>query len=157
MSTQTSFTSEEWQTLQRAPLWVLTVVGGSDRKVDKKELEAFVKEIQEASLYKGGLVREVLMSLVSGFNEIFKDFAAILGSQPDLLASLGEIADIIESKATPDEAQNFKGAMLLLGNKIAHASGGGLFGLGSKVSEIEKKGLAVLALGLRAEGTLKGG
>ncbi len=154
MGMQASFTSEEWRTLQRAPLWVLTIAGAADQNLDKKEVEAFLKELQEAALYKGELARELLLSLVSDFNAIFAEFMAYLKSQPDLMGSLGKIADILESKATPDEALKFKGAMILVGTKIAEASGGGLLGAGSKVSQQEKKALAALVVGLRAQGIL---
>jgi hypothetical protein len=137
MGMQASFTSEEWRTLQFAPLWVLISVGGLDPNRDNKEVVAFLKE--EALLYKGELAGELLSSLVSDFNAIFKEFLAYAKSQPDYLRSLGEIADILESKATPDEARKFKGAMILVGTKIAEASGAG-----------GQRALVALVFGLRA-------
>ena len=137
------FTPEEWQTLQFAPLWVFVAVAGADGKIDKKEIAALAKEISEALLFKGKLVREVLMSIAADFDNIWMKFQA----DPRMaLNGLQEVGQLLDAKSSVDEAARFKGAMLLIGRNIAEASGK-LFG--PKISEEEKRALVLIAAALK--------
>jgi hypothetical protein len=145
MSTQASFTSEEWCTLQFAPLWTFTAVAGADRKIDEKEIQALAKELQEAILFKEPLVRDVLLSVASDFSNVMLRYKK---DSRDTIGGLREAASILDRKATPQQARNFKGAMLLIGRNVAEASGGGLLGLGSKMSDEEKTAFVLVAAAL---------
>ncbi len=58
---------------------------------------------------------------------------------------LAQVAEILKAKATPEQARGFKEAMLLIGEKVAMASGSGLLGLGRKVSDAEKAALEAVS------------
>lgn len=147
MTTSAAFSPEQWQTLQFASLWTFTAVAGADGSVDEKEMRALAKELQEAMLFKEPLVREVLMAVVADLGGCLQAFRA---DKRDILKGLTEVADLLDAKAAPDEAQGFKRAMLLIGINVAKASGGSFFGLfGNKVSDKEKAALALVAMTLR--------
>jgi len=73
MSFRQLYTTSEWQTLQFAPLWVLSAMtgaistGGAGQSALENQIKALAKEIGEASLFKDPLAREVLMSLGTQF------------------------------------------------------------------------------------------
>jgi hypothetical protein len=146
MSTQASYTSTEWLTLQFAPLWVFSAVAAADRNIDKKEIEALAKELQEAILYKEPLVRDVLVSVATDFSNIMSQYKA---DSRNVTTGLQDVADLLDKKVTQQQAQNFKRAMLLIGRNVAEASGGGLFGRGKKMSDEETAALTLAAVALR--------
>ncbi len=145
MSDRASFTDQQWQTLQFAPLWTLTAVAGADGDVDVKELTAFVKELQEANAYKEPLVREILISLQADFQGVMEDFKA---DDRSILDGLQEAGRVLDENVGAQQARNFKLAMLLIGKNVAEASGGGLFGMGERVSNQEKKAIVLVAAAL---------
>ncbi len=140
------YSMDEWRTLQFAPLWVFTAISAADKKVSKKEVTALAKEIAEAHLYKEPLVQEVLGSVGSDFENVFRQYQA---DSRDVMRGLGDVADLLESKAEADQAKNFKMAMLLMGRNIAEASSKGLFGK-KKMGDNEKAALVLVAAALRA-------
>jgi len=143
MSTQASYTPEEWRTLQFAPLWAFTAVAGADRSIDQKEMMALAKELAEAPLYKDALTREVLMSVGANLQSLM---TAYRDDTRDVLTGLKDVADVLDRKAGPEEAQNFKQAMLLIVKNVAESSGG-MFG--SKFSNEEKAAAVLIAQALR--------
>lgn len=146
MSNKDSYTSKEWQTLQFAPLWVFTQVALADKTIDKKEVEAFTKAIQDAPLYKEPLVREVLMSVVIGFDSVMKEYNS---DSRGVISGLGDTASVLDKKADPEQANNFKKALLLIGSEVAKASGGGGILKRDPVSGEERTALAWIALSLK--------
>ena len=146
MSLQASCTPAQWRTLQFGPLWVFHAVASADEKIDDQEVAALATELQEAELFKEPIVREVLTSVAGDLTNVMQLYKA---DTRTVVQGLQEIADILDQVATSEQAQNYKGAMLLIGRKVAEASGGFL-GLGSKISEKEKIALAGVALALRA-------
>jgi hypothetical protein len=146
MATRADFTEDEWRQLQFAPFWVFTAVAAIDGKVDEKEMMALAKELGEAHLFKEPLVRDVLQSCRDQLQEIMKG----LQVKPQIiLEGLGHVADLLDRKTTPEEANNFKGAMLLIAKKVAEASGGGFLGVGAKVSDDEKLAIVSVATAMR--------
>jgi hypothetical protein len=145
---ESSFTASEWRTLQFAPLWVFTAVAGADKKIDDKEMAAMSKELSEALLFKDLLAREVIVSVATDFENIMRLYNA---DSRDVLEGLKDTADILDRKADQDRIRGFKGALLLIARNIAEASGGGMFGMGEKVSKEEKTALVLVAMALRAQ------
>lgn len=144
MASRDSYTEEEWQLLQFAPLWTFSAVAGVDKKIDEKEREAFAKELAEGHLYKEQLVREVMTSL----NEALGGLLVKYGEDTRTIdVGLSDVADLLDQKADAEEANNFKKSMISVGIEVAKASGG-LFG--NKMSEEENSALAVVAVKLRA-------
>ncbi|HEY4688703.1 MAG TPA: hypothetical protein VIK33_05280 [Anaerolineae bacterium] len=146
MNNRSLFTADEWRTLQFAPLWVFTAVAGADRSVDEKEVAALAKEIADWALYKEPLVQEILLSVALDLSNMMAQYRA---DSRNVMTGLSNVADVLDRKATVDQAKNFKGAMVLLGRNIAQASGGGLFGAGDKMSGDEKAALGLIILSLR--------
>ena len=145
MSSRASYTSQEWQTLQFAPLWAFTAVAGVDENVDKREMAALSKELAEASLFKCPLVREVLESIVADLGTILTDY----GDDPrTVTAGLGEVADLLDLRSDPDEAMHFKRAVLLITHNVAQASGDGPPGE-ANVSDKEKAAIVLIAVAMR--------
>lgn len=146
MSTQASFMSEEWRTLQFAPLWIFSLVAGADGSIDKKEIAALAKELQEAVLFKEPLARDVLLSVATNFADVMSQYQA---DSRNAVTGLRDVADLLDKKASSQQADNFKKAVLLIGRNVAEASGGGLLGLGKKMSDQETSALALAAVTLR--------
>lgn len=145
MTVQASYTQQEWQLLEFTPLWVFAAVAGADSKVDEKEMEAFLKDVSEAALYKEPLVRDVLMSLSSNFSESMTRFKE--DSRP-VDRGLADVAGLLERKSDNEEANNFKKAVVGIGLDVARASGR-IFG--DKMSTDEKQALVIVASSLRVE------
>lgn len=145
MTVQASYTQQEWQLLEFAPLWVFAAVAGADSKVDDKEMEAFLKDVSEAALYKEPLVREVLMSLGSNFAESMTRFRE--DSRP-VDRGLADVASLLDRKSDNEEANNFKKAVVGIGLDVARASGR-IFG--DNMSKEEKQALVIVASALRVE------
>jgi hypothetical protein len=140
------YTVDEWHTLQFAPLWVCTAVAGADGTVDKKEIGAVSKELSEWAQFKEPLAQEVLLSVGQDLENVMAQYQA---DSRNVLTGLKDVADLLDQKATQEQAKNFKGALLHIGRNIAQASGGGLFGMGDKISAEEKTALALAMFALR--------
>ncbi|MBN2088102.1 hypothetical protein JW964_00735 [candidate division KSB1 bacterium] len=129
------FTPPEWQVIISVPVWIFQAVAGADQEIDKKELKAFLKELQEADYYKEPLVREILASITTNF-----PFA--LESQTrdaeQILQDLERVHKVLHRRVTPEQADNFKKDMLLIAQQIAQASSSGLFGLRARISPEEE-------------------
>src|SRR3954452_1586500 len=63
-----NLTQRDWQTLQTAPLWVLTAVVGRQSKFDPLELAAFWRVIDATAAGSEGLAKTVLESLSGNFS-----------------------------------------------------------------------------------------
>ncbi len=144
MSYREAYTADEWQTLQFSPIWVFNAVASSNKKVTDKEVKALLKEIADAPLYKQPLVREVLMSIALDFARIMDEYKY---DSRDVASGLKETSLVLSQKATPNEAVDFKKALMLIGGNIARASGGGLFRKDA-MSKAEKTALVMVALWL---------
>jgi len=131
------FTSQEWQTLEFAPLWVFTAVAGADN-INNKETQALTKELHEAYLYKEPLVRDILKSVADNFNKLMPIFQQ---DKREIYTGLKEAAKILAIKVTSEQALNFKKDMLLIAQVVAKASGGSIFGLGDKISKQEEEAM----------------
>lgn len=138
------FTKEEWTTLQFSPLWMFTLVAGADERIDEKEFRALVKELAEAMLYREPLVQRVFLSVATDLLAVMQ---AYKDDPRDVLQGLKDTARVLSRRVSPEQANNFKKALLLVGQKVAEASGGGLFG-GEKVSDQEKAALVLAAMTL---------
>lgn len=144
VTTQTQFTQSEWETLQFAPLWMLSGVGGADANIEELEIAALMKEISEAALYKNQLVREVLFSIAAdaGILDRYRDDPRTIDH------GLSQVADVLEAHLDPVQALEFKKTMLGIGLEIAKAAGP-LFG--SSVSAQERAALGWAAAAMRVQ------
>jgi hypothetical protein len=143
MSLRAAYTAEEWQTLQFGPLWVFNTVAGADQQIDKKEVEALAKELQEAPLYKDPLVREILLSLAGDLGDLMGQYQR---DTRNVMVGLQDVARVLQ-KAPADNALAYKRAMLLIGGNVAKAAGGGIFQR-DPISNEEKGALVMVAMWL---------
>lgn len=140
MSKADSYTSQEWQTLQFAPFWVFFAVAGADGKIDKKEMSALATELAEASLYNDPLVSEVLTSVGDDLSNLMDLY---LKDSRSWMSGLGEVQNVLENNATSKQANSFKKSMLIIGHRIAEASGGWFFR--DPVCDEEKRAIVMIA------------
>lgn len=145
MTNRSLFTSQEWQTLQFAPLWVFGMVASADQNIDEKEFKALAKELAEAPLYKEPLVREVLMSVGTDFKGLMDAFKA---DSRTALSGLGDVATVLDAKATAQQSKGFKGAMMLIAKNVAEASGGGILRRDPVAAE-EKTAIVMIGMALK--------
>jgi len=136
------FTQEEWELLKLLPFQVFVLVAGADQKVDEAEAAQLQKDLQGAAFYKDPLHRELFVDILSS------DLNALIKEAMDLskfVERANQMKATLKEKLTPDEYQRFVGSMFINGLKVARASGGGLLGLGDKVSAEEKRALFLFA------------
>jgi hypothetical protein len=145
MALRTDFTDFEWTVLENTPVWAFIMTSAADGKVDKKELQAFAKELSETMQYQDELAREVFLSLISHLNTVFPSCMQNPGMVIEGLQSAGRIVD---SKC-PQHAEGFKGSVLLICKNVAEASGGGLFKR-NKISDKEAAAVMLVAGALGA-------
>jgi hypothetical protein len=145
MSYQDLFTEKEWRTLQCVPWWVFYTAAGTDRMLDLKEIGVLLAMLS-GKTEMDPLTREILPHSVEALAERQAQATADIGAY---WVRLKEVADILDQKITPPQAQDFKATMLRLAHGIADASGGFL-GFGDKVSAGEKSVMRDLAFALRA-------
>lgn len=142
-----NFTTDEWRTLQFAPLWVLTAVGSADGKVDQQEIGALAKELAEWLQFKDSLVQELLLSVGQELQSLMRLYAA---DTRNVFTGLQQVADLLDRKATAEQAKAVKGSLLLIGRNIAEASGGGFLQKKGKISSEEQNALVAIFVALRA-------
>ena len=140
----------EWHTLLFAPLWVFMAVAGADGSVDDAELAALGRVLEKSLYLPDDLLRELLGTIARDLRTVFQDFKADSRSVDEGLAEVGHMLD---SKLLADHAVEYKRTLFALGDRVARASGGGLLGIGGRVSVAEKEVLLTVAglLGLTAE------
>lgn len=116
---QESYTTEEWRTLQFAPLWVFEMTASADGKVESFELRAMEKVFSEWAQFKDPLAQEVLQSI----NSNLKNVEDLFDADPRRSeAGLKDVVDLLDRKTTTEQAESFKRAMLSVFRPIAKAS-----------------------------------
>lgn len=141
-------TPDENGTLRRSIFMVFGLVAAADGKIDKKEMEMFMKVMVNPEVLACPLMNRIVTNVI---HDVPKMLASVFGEgTPDFAAELMMTRHIVESKLTEEQASTFKHALLKLGFAIASASGGFL-GFGSKISKQEKKALAAIAAILGVE------
>ncbi len=156
MTTKADFTEEEWGRLERAPF----VAGMSISLADPggpiealKETMATVKTVTEVAQSggRGELVDELAKTIAARMKQRdnpLKDFrpkGALAGEE--ILQEMRGANEIVKQKATPEEAQAFRGWLLEAAKRSAEAAKeGGFMGFkAQRVSEGEQQMLDKLA------------
>jgi hypothetical protein len=120
MLDQTTFTPEEWRTLQFAPFWMLSAVVGGYRRFDPLELEAFARCLKLAALAPGRLNQEIATSVTREFQVLHQEYRM---DGRTIAAGLCEVAGLLR-RVPPEEAEMFRGALVAeIGEGIARARG----------------------------------
>lgn len=148
MTTKSEFNAEEWGQVAQAPALAGLMVMLSDRGGAIRESIALGKAYAEA---KRGGGSEFIDALVSSPPQLSPSDMG----QPDQLREqlpqrIQEAVQAVESKATPEETQEYRDFILRVADVVAHAAKeGGVLGIGGKeVSPEEQKALDQLAASL---------
>jgi hypothetical protein len=119
MSFRTQYTSDEWYTLQCAPVWVFALVAGIDGTIDKKELESFAQNIAELASRNVGFSKEIYQSIISDINQVMN----CKSNGEAALKGLITVNHLLK-KINETDATLYKQSLIVLGNRVAEASGG---------------------------------
>jgi hypothetical protein len=122
----------DWRTILMAPLWIFETIAEADKKSDEKERAAFAQALSEPTT--DTFTAFVFTQHREKQDELAKERVR---DKRDASRGLGEVAALLHRYPKAEEADAFRTALLSLAERIAQASGGGLFGLGSKVSAQE--------------------
>jgi hypothetical protein len=157
------FEAEEWELLLLAPWTVATGIvqadpsGSSGRR---RELDALMDQIRmtQSTPQPSELVRSVAIELVGGRATPATRRVVDPDGQGDLrtrvLQRCGTVADLLETRVSPDESRAFKAWLLALAGAVAEAAReGDVLGIpGALVSDDEHAMLSDLARALRCDG-----
>jgi hypothetical protein len=140
MTTKSDFNADEWERVARAPALAGVMVALADRGGTLRESIALGKAYGEARRAGGG---ELLEQLLASPPSLDRQSAG----QPDQIPErIQDAVRIVEEKATPEEAGEYRQFILRLADVVAHAhKEGGVLGIGGKeVSAEEQAALAKL-------------
>ena len=139
-------TQQDWQTLQTAPLWVLTAVVGRQSKFDPLELAAFWRVVDATAAGSDGLAKIVLEALSGNFSA---QLSLYEHNEQSVVAGLWDVMSILNRQ---DELvrQPFTAALLEVGEGISRARGP----YGRTISRDDKQTLLLLATLLEVEPTV---
>ena len=138
MTTKSEFNGEEWERVARGPVLAGVMVALADRGGSFRESLALGKAYAAAKRDEGGT--ELLNELVASPPSLDRESAG----QPDQIPEqIREAVRIVDEKATPEEAEEYRQFILRLADVVAHAHNeGGVLGIGGKeVSEEEQAAL----------------
>ena len=147
MTTKSEFNADEWERVARAPALAGAMVALADRGGSIRESLALGKAYAEARREGGSEFIEQLVATPPSL-----DPQSV--KQPDQIPEqIRDAVRIVEEKATPEEAEEYRQFILRLADVVAHAhKEGGVLGIGGKeVSEEEQAALDRLSSTLAAQ------
>jgi len=153
MTTKSEFNAQEWDEVTTAPALAALMVMLAERGGAIRESVALGKAYAEARRAGGS---ELVEQLVSSPPHVDPQS---MGQPDELRAKLPErirsAIALVDQKATPEEAQDYRDFILKLADVVAHAAKeGGVLGIGGKeVSEQEQAALDELRGQLTAAGS----
>ena len=148
MTTKSEFNADEWERVARAPALAGVMVALADRGGSFRESLALGKAYAAAKRDEGG--SDLLRELVASPPSLDRQTAG----QPDQIPEqIREAVRVVEEKATPEEAEEYRQFILRLADVVAHAhKEGGVLGIGGKeVSPEEQAALDRLSTTLSAQ------
>jgi hypothetical protein len=138
MNEESTFTPDEWRTLQFAPFWIFSAVLGAYRNFDALEYDAFARSLREASSAPGRLARDVISSVVAERGQLTEQFQT---DSRTIAGGLCAVAAIL-GKAPKEEADLFKDTLIsYVGVGVAKARGR----FGQVMSQEDEKTLELVA------------
>ena len=120
MTGKSDFTEQEWDTVLEGPPAAGMIVATASRGGTFRESFAIAKSYTEARQEHGA--SELLDAMVSAKPEVDRH----LGHSPEEIKSRGlqhvrDAVQVLETKATPDEVNNYRRFVLTLADKVANA------------------------------------
>lgn len=130
--------NEHWELLAHSVVAVFLMVAGADGTVDKKEVQAFQKKLVEGVLGVGEceIMPIAFMKSAAGLDQRVSDIGQMGGE--NIAGLVAASRQIVRAGAGDDKAAVFANALYDLAEAVAKASGGGLFGISSKIGKEEK-------------------
>ena len=148
MTGKNDFTQEEWDTVLKGPPAAGLIVASAARGGTFKESFAIAKSYTEARQQHGS--SELLDAIVSARPEV--DFHAYHSYDEIERAGLEHVRDavkVLETKATPDELNDYRRFVLTLSEHVANAHREG----GTAVSHAEQAAIAEITTALGGDGS----
>ena len=120
MTSKSDFTEQEWDTVLQGPPAAGTIVATASKGGTFKESFAIAKSYTEARQQHGA--SELLDAIVSAKPKVDRH----LGHSPDEVRSHGlqhvrDAVAVLETKATPDEVNDYRAFVLTLSDHVANA------------------------------------
>jgi hypothetical protein len=136
MTGSADFTPEEWEVVSEGPTSAGMIVSTAQRGGTFREVFAIAKAYTEARKEHGD--SELLDELVSHKPEMDKTKSHSAGELKEHgLARIREAVALVEAKATPEEATDYRGFVISLAERVAAAK--------SDVSDAEKAAIAEIS------------
>ena len=164
MLTKSDFTALEWNEIRRAPFMAGMVVVAASPSGPfgvVKEMFAVGKTLADVKRHgdSSDLAKAVVADLETAEGRQQSAPAEFQGKTPEQLRTAAleacrHVAEVVEKKGKPDEAQAFKHWLVSVGEKVAEAAKeGGILGFGgTRVSEQETAALKELTAVLGVKG-----
>lgn len=132
---------EEFKKLKQAPFLIYFLVASADGEIDKKEMLQFMEVLSNPESHTNPIFSKIINIVTNDIDAIVTE----MKQQPiNYIEELSHLKDIVNNNLPEHDANNFKLTLLLLGKKIAEASGGFL-GFGDKISREELAALQTIA------------
>jgi hypothetical protein len=147
MTGKSDFTEQEWDAVLQGPPAAGTIVATASKGGTFKESFAIAKSYAEARQEHGA--SELLDAIVSAKPKVDRH----LGHSPEEVSSRGlqhvrDAVQVLESKATPDEVNDYRRFVLTLADKVANAHSED----GTAVSGLEQGAIAGITEALGGTG-----
>lgn len=147
----TDLSQEEMELLVRSIFAVFRLVATADGRADAREIESFKQMLKVSAQSDNPLLQRVLQQ-AAGESEQRTSSPPVPGSgEADAPETLRSAADLLESKLGEKESLGFKVGLVMMGKRIAEASGGGFLGLGKRTAQEEAEAIAAIKSLLRVE------
>jgi hypothetical protein len=146
MTRKADFNAEEWQHMVEGPLSAALLVASADRGGTLRESVSLARAYAHARQESSG--QELLDDLVASPPQLDpRDLGSPDQARDQALQRLREAIDLVERKADPDEAAEYKRFVMKLADTVARAHReGGFIGIGGKeISEREQAALDEIA------------
>ena len=130
--------NEHWELLAHSVIAVFLIIAGADGTVDKKEVQAFQKNLLAGVLGVGEceIIPVAFMKAAEGLEQRLSEISQMGGE--NIAGLVAASRQIVEAGAGAEKAAVFAKALYDMAESIAMASGGGFLGMGSKVGKEEK-------------------
>ena len=152
MTKKADFNAEEWSLLLEAPPIAGMIVAVAERGGMIRETMSMGRAYAEArQRHDGSELLEEIVSAQPGLDP--QRFQSVAQLRSAGLQQIREATELLESKATNEEAEGYKRFILALADTVAHAKKeGGVLGIGGKqVSEQERAAIEEIASTLGTE------
>jgi uncharacterized tellurite resistance protein B-like protein len=131
---------EELEVLVRSIFLIFFIVAAADGKFEKKELKAFMKILKKPEKFHNPLITEICRLIGDDAGECIEQLA---NEKIDFIDELSNLKSVIEESLPEQNANEFKLALLAVGNEIAKSTSG-ILGFGKTVGTEEQAALGTI-------------